>query len=340
MEHLQLHLLRHGGGEALDIQLLRVQAHGLDKELVAGLVREAGHLGLNGGAVPGPHPLDGPAVHGGAVQVPPDDPVGVLVSVGEVAHGPVDRGLPGLKGEGHGIQIPVLALHFGEIHGAGVDPGRGAGLEPAQGEAQLPQAVRQGCGGEHAVGPALPDALAHNGPAVEVGAGADDGRPHREHRPGLEDHMAHPAPGEADGGDLPLAEGQVLLALQGALHDLLVPPPVRLGPEAVDGGALAPVEPVLDAGLIGGPGHLAAQGVQLPDQVALAGAADGGIAGHVAHRVQVDGKADGPLAHAGGGQGGLNAGVARANHRDIVLSGGKFSHGRFPFSSGMGSILW
>ena len=87
--------------------------------------------------------------------------------------------------------------------------------------------------------------------------------------------MAHPAPGEADGGDLPLAEGQVLLALQGALHDLLVPPPVRLGPEAVDGGALAPVEePVLDAGLIGGPGHLAAQGVQLPDQVALAGAAD------------------------------------------------------------------
>ena len=74
-----------------------------------------------------------------------------------------------------------------------------------------------------------------------------------------------------------------------------------------------------------------AQGVQLPDQVALAGAADRGVAGHVAHRVQVDGKADGPLAHAGGGQGGLDAGVARADHRDIVLSGGKFSHGRFLF---------
>ena len=166
VEHLQLHLLRHGGGEALDVQLLRIQAHGLDEQLVAGLVREPGHLGLNGGAVPGPHPLDSPAVHGGAVQVLPDDPVGVLIGVGEVAHGPVDRGLPGLKGEGHGIQVPVLALHFGEIHGAGVDPGRGAGLEPAQGETQLPQAVRQGLGGEHTVRPARPDALAHNGPAV------------------------------------------------------------------------------------------------------------------------------------------------------------------------------
>ena len=29
--------------------------------------------------------------------------------------------------------------------------------------------------------------------------------------------------------------------------------------------------------------------VQLPDQVALAGTADGGVAGHIAHRVQVDG---------------------------------------------------
>ena len=125
------------------------------------------------------------------------------------------------------------------------------------------------------------------------------------------------------------------------LHDLLVPPPVRLGPEAVDRGALAPVqEPVLDAGGVRRPGHLAPQGVQLPDQVALAGAADGRVAGHVAHRVQVDGKTDGLPPQPGRGQGCLDAGVAGADDRNIIFSCQKRLHSislsllsnQFPFS--------
>lgn len=58
-----------------------------------------------------------------------------------------------------------------------------------------------------------------------------------------------------------------------------------------------------------------------PDQVALACPPDGGIAGHITHRVQVDGKAQRPQAHPGGGQGSLNPGVARPNDSDIILSG-------------------
>ena len=105
------------------------------------------------------------------------------------------------------------------------------------------------------------------------------------------------------------------------LHDLLILPPVRLGPEGVDRGALAPVQhPVLDAGLVRGPAHLAPQGVQLPDQVALAGAADGGVAGHVAHGVQIDGKAHRVQPQPGGGQGRLDARVARADDGDITVS--------------------
>ncbi len=76
VEHLHLHLLGQGGGEALDVQLLGVQPHGLHKELVAGLVGEADHLVLNGGAVPGADPLDDPGIEGGAVQIGPDDPRG------------------------------------------------------------------------------------------------------------------------------------------------------------------------------------------------------------------------------------------------------------------------
>ena len=119
----------------------------------------------------------------------------------------------------------------------------------------------------------------------------------------------------------------MVLLLQGVLHVLLITPPVRLGPEGPDGGALALVQkPVLDAARVGGLRHLAPQGVQLPDQVALAGAADSRVAGHVAHRIQVDGKDDGLHPQPGGGQRRLDPGVARADHGDIKLSGEEFGH--------------
>ena len=128
----------------------------------------------------------------------------------------------------------------------------------------------------------------------QVGAGGDDGGLHPVSGPGVGDHPGHrPVLGE-DLHHLRLLDPEVLLELQGVLHDLLVLPAVRLGPEGPDGGALAPVQnPVLDAGLVRRPAHLAPQGVQLPHQVALARAADGRVAGHVAHRVQVDGEAQG-----------------------------------------------
>ena len=119
-------------------------------------------------------------------------------------------------------------------------------------------------------------------------------------------------------GDLPLLDPQVFLPLQRLFHDLLIAAAVGLGPKGPDGGAFALVQrPVLDAGFIGGLGHLTAQGVDLPDQMALAGAADGGVAGHIAHCVQVDGEAEGAKAQAGGGQSGLNAGMACAYHGHI-----------------------
>ena len=104
------------------------------------------------------------------------------------------------------------------------------------------------------------------------------------------------------------------------LHVFLVAPPVRLGPKGVDRGALAPVQhPVLDAAMVRCQAHFASQGIQLPDQVALAGAADGGVAGHIAHGVQVDGEEDGVQSQPGGGQGSLNAGVARADDGHVAF---------------------
>ena len=89
----------------------------------------------------------------------------------------------------------------------------------------------------------------------------------------------------------------------------------------MDGGALAQIQhTVLDAGLVRRSGHLAAQGVQLPDQMALPRAADGRVAGHVAHAVQIHGKAHRVKAQARRGQGGLDPGVARADDGNIAFS--------------------
>ena len=93
--------------------------------------------------------------------------------------------------------------------------------------------------------------------------------------------------------DLGLDEPQALLPLKRELHDLLVAPPVRLRAQGVHRRPFAEVQhPVLDAGFVRRAGHLAPQGVQLPHEVALARAAYGRVAGHVAHRVEVYGKAD------------------------------------------------
>ena len=181
----------------------------------------------------------------------------------------------------------------------------------------------------HPVGAGVLDALSHNGAPLQIGSGAEDGCPHLVHGPGAQHHLPHPARLRPQVDDLPLAYGQVLLPFQGVLHHLLVFPPVRLGPQGVDGWALAPVEhPVLDAGRIRRPAHLAAQSVQLPDQVALAGAADGRVAGHIAHGVQIDGEDNGLQSHPRRRQSRLDAGMARADDGNIKFSSRKFFHGK------------
>ena len=61
---------------------------------------------------------------------------------------------------------------------------------------------------------------------------------------------------------------------------------IRLGAQAVHSGALAAVEhAALQKGAVDGDAHLTAQRVQLAHQMALARAADGGVAGHKGHAV-------------------------------------------------------
>ena len=131
----------------------------------------------------------------------------------------------------------------------------------------------------------------------------------------------------ADLNDLGLLHGEAFLHFKSVLHELLVETPVRLRAQRIDRRALPAVqEPVLDAGAVCDLRHLAAERVELADEVALARAADGGVAGHIAHRVEVYGEANGRYAEPRGGERRLDPGVSRADHCDIKFSREKFGH--------------
>ena len=184
----------------------------------------------------------------------------------------------------------------------------------------------------HAVGTAVLHALAHDGAAAEEGAGAENGGLHAEHRACAQHHFRHAPILCPNIHHLTLSDVEMGLPLQGVFHHFLILAAVGLGAERPHGRAFAAVEhTVLDAGFIGGFCHLAAERVQLADEVAFARAAHGGVAGHVAHGVEVDGKAHRLHPQPCRRQRRLNAGVTCANDSNIKFSGKKLSHWKLLF---------
>ena len=134
---------------------------------------------------------------------------------------------------------------------------------------------------------------------------------------------------EEDVGDFGLLDEEVGLLLEELAHADAVEGLVALGAGAPDGGAAGGVEQAeLDACGVGDLADDAAEGVDLADEVAFGDAADGGVAAHLGDQVEVKGEQGGAQAHAGGGDGGLAAGVSGADDDDIEL-----------FGEGHGSIL-
>lgn len=145
----------------------------------------------------------------------------------------------------------------------------------------------------HPVRPGGQDTAAGDDGAVQIGTGGEN------HGFGLiigsqlRLQSGDSAIGDQKFRDHGLLQIQVVLQLQDVLHVLLVTSAVCLGPERMDRWAFSPVQhPVLNAAGVRRPAHFAAQCVQLPDQMTLSRAANGGVAGHVANGVQIDGKND------------------------------------------------
>ena len=199
-------------------------------------------------------------------------------------------------------------------------PRRGAGLEPAQREAVVHKAAGQRCGGVGAVGATVVVGFPHKDAPAQRGAGGNDHRLAAVVPAQLGVHAPHRAALNVQPGDLRLMDGKVRRGFQRVLHPDVVALAVGLHPQAVHRGAFAPVEhPALQKGGVGGKAHQPAQRVHLPHQMPLGGAADGGVAGHVADEVQRQRE------HGGAGPqhrrrvGGLDAGVARADDDDVIV---------------------
>ena len=138
------------------------------------------------------------------------------------------------------------------------------------------------------------------------------------------------APVGDDGGDPAVAvdldvvdpggqDLEVRLLGQQGLDRLAIELAVGLGAGAADGRALGKIEhPELDAAAVDRPGHDAVEGVDLPHQMALGEAADGGIAGHFADLGRIVGHQQGPGAEARSRSGRFGPRVTAADHHDIV----------------------
>ena len=167
-----------------------------------------------------------------------------------------------------------------------------------------------------------PRCLAGDGASAQRGAGGD----HQGfgdvalRRVGAQGEAGPVGSGLAhDAVDGRLLEGQVGLAFEELFHLQAVEALVGLGAGDLDRRPLAGVQHAnLDEGAVDDAPHRAAKGVDLADDVALGGPADGGVARHQRHRVQVHRHEEGAASHARGAQRGLAAGVPRADDGDVV----------------------
>ena len=280
------------------------------------LRREAVDLVFDRRAVARADALDHARVHRAAVEAVADDLVRLRIRVRDPArqllrvHGRVAH----IRKHRHRIEVARLFRHDGKVDAAAVDARRRARFKAALRQFQFLQARRQrDCRRiARAAGRVILQAdvdltveestrRQHDGARAEAQADLRDGT---DDTVAL-DHQV------IDGL---LEQPQVRLVFQARTDRLLVQHAVGLGAGGAHGRALRGVQDAeLDARFVGGDGHRAAHGVDFLDQVALADAADRGVAGHRPEGFNIVSEQQGLLAHARRRERRFGAGMAAAN---------------------------
>jgi hypothetical protein len=150
----------------------------------------------------------------------------------------------------------------------------------------------------------------------------------RQHDGGSRELQAHGRddPGnatvlDAKIGNLGLEQRQVRLIFDDGPDRLAIERSISLRPGRPYGGPLACVQRAeLDPGAVDRSGHRATERIDFLDEVPLADAADGGIAAHLAERLDALRDQQRARPHPGRRKGSLGAGVTAAHHDDLEWS--------------------
>ena len=129
-----------------------------------------------------------------------------------------------------GVGVVVAVLHADPVpsDGAPVEPGRGAGLQPAHGEAQAIEPLGEALGRRIAMPPGLDPRLPAMDHAVEEGAGGEHDRAGAVLGAVRVDHAGHAAVLDDQVLHRRRADGEVRLGGQRGLHRVPVERPVDL----------------------------------------------------------------------------------------------------------------
>jgi hypothetical protein len=119
--------------------------------------------------------------------------------------------------------------------------------------------------------------------------------------------------------DAALAQSETWAILQHSLHAQPIESFVGLGSRRSNCRPLFSIEgSELNSGVINSSTHLAAEGVDLFDQMALANTANRGVTRHLADVVKIEGEHQGLTSHTRGCQASFDTSVPRANDDHIV----------------------
>ncbi len=297
-EHGVLHIARQAGGDAVDIHLECVPALRFQEQLVRVTFAEPHDFGFDRGAVAWPSRLDLAAEHGSAIEIGADQLVHGRVGVGDPAWELVDLQAVGEKRKRLGLRIAGLHLRLRVVDGASVEPCGRAGLEPLDAHPQAHQRGAESSGGPLPCTPSFDLGVPSVHDCLQEGTcGQDDRRRFVRgaalyadsqhtglHAAAFRPHLRHEVFHRL------LAQRHIVLPLHTVFDGLLIGPFVRLRPGTVHRRSLAPIEHAeLDPGGVDHLTHRAAQRIDLAYDLTLGHAADGRIAAHLSHRVQIRG---------------------------------------------------
>ena len=250
-DQVVLNVKRQAGRDAVGINLVRSQAFGLQKNLVAGLIGKAVDLVFDAGAVARADAVDLAGEHGAAVKARADDVVRALIGVGDPAGHLLRVGNARAHEAEHRHAIALAARHavtrlhraLGKVDAAPVQPWRRAGFQPALRQFELFEPRTQRHRWRVAGPPGGVVVQAHMDLAVQKSAGRQHHSAASELDADLRDGTNHAVALTVRFNqqvlDRLLEQPQIGLVFEHAANGGLVQNPVGLGPRGAHGRALA-----------------------------------------------------------------------------------------------------